>query len=216
MIFYRVGEKSKDKAGNSVMWDLKQRIDAAVFPGHQGGPHNHTITALTVALGETMRPEYKAYQQAVLDNCQAMAKALVQKGFKLVSGGSDNHLVLVNLNSKELDGGRFDAVLEKVNIVANKNTIPGDRNALLPKGIRFGTPAMTSRGFGPREFEQTVEFIDNACEITRRIKMELPAKHKIADFKQWLKENSDIDSDLVDLKKRVTEFSMKYPFPYEI
>jgi glycine hydroxymethyltransferase len=116
MIFYRLGVKEVDKQGAEIHYDLKKRIDSAVFPGHQGGPHNHTITALATALKQAASPEFKEYQEQVLKNCQALASKLLSKKYALVSGGTDNHLVLVNLRPKEIDGARIEYLLENVNI----------------------------------------------------------------------------------------------------
>jgi glycine/serine hydroxymethyltransferase len=98
MIFFRRGVRSVDKAGKETVWDLEDRINFSVFPGHQGGPHNHTITALAVALKQAQTPEFKQYQQVVLDGCQRMAATFQRLGYRLVSGGTDNHLLLLDLN----------------------------------------------------------------------------------------------------------------------
>ncbi|KAL0431415.1 UNVERIFIED_CONTAM: Serine hydroxymethyltransferase, mitochondrial [Sesamum radiatum] len=132
MIFFRKGVKEINKQG-------KEKINQAVFPGLQGGPHNHTITGLAVALKQATTPEYKAYQEQVLSNCSKFAQTLAEKGYELVSGGTDNHLVLVNLKNKGIDGSRVEKVLESVHIAANKNTVPGDVSAMVPGGIRMGT-----------------------------------------------------------------------------
>lgn len=146
MIFYRKGVRSTNKKGEQIMYDLESRINFSVFPGLQGGPHNHTISALATALKQALTPEYKAYQHQVVKNSKHFANVLIQKGYHLVSGGTDNHLVLVDLKkSRNIDGARVERVLELANIAANKNTIPGDVSAMTPGGIRMGTPALTSR-----------------------------------------------------------------------
>lgn len=146
MIFYRKGVRSTTKKGEQIMYDLESKINFSVFPGLQGGPHNHTISALATALKQALAPEYKAYQFQVLENSKRMANALMKKGYHLVGGGTDNHLVLVDLKkSRNVDGARVERVLELANIAANKNTIPGDVSAMTPGGIRMGTPALTSR-----------------------------------------------------------------------
>lgn len=147
MIFFRKGVRSVDKKGREVQYDLEGPINASVFPGHQGGPHNHTITALAVALRQAQTPEFKTYQEAVLSNAQAFARQLRDGlGYSLVSGGTDNHLVLVDLKPKGIDGARVERVLELCGVASNKNTVPGDVSALKPGGLRLGTPAMTTRG----------------------------------------------------------------------
>merc|ERR1719201_2298727 len=147
MIFYRKGVRSVDKKGKETEYDLEDKINFSVFPGLQGGPHNHTITAL------------------------AMADALQAKGYSLVSGGTDNHLVLVDLkSSRKIDGARVEAVLELANIALNKNTIPGDKSALTPGGVRMGAPALTSRGFAEADFETVVDLFDKGVNIALDIK----------------------------------------------
>jgi glycine hydroxymethyltransferase len=128
------------------MYDLEDRINFSVFPRFQGGPHNHTISALATALKQVKSPEFKAYQQQVLKNSATFAKKLTSRGYHLVGGGTDNHLVLVDVKkSKGIDGARVERVLELINISVNKNTVPGDTSAMMPGGIRMGAPAMTSR-----------------------------------------------------------------------
>lgn len=142
MIFFRKGVRSTTKAGEKVMYDLENPINASVFPGHQGGPHNHTISALAVALGQAQTPAFKQYQKLVLENAKSLAKRLGDPtesgglGYNIVSGGTDNHLVLVDLKSKGVDGARVERVLELCGLAANKNTVPGDKSALKPGGLR--------------------------------------------------------------------------------
>src|SRR6201995_2565274 len=149
MIFFRKGLRSKDpKTGKEIMYDLEGPINFSVFPGHQGGPHNHTITALAVALKQAATPEFKAYQEQVLKNAKALETEFKELGYKLVADGTDSHMVLLDLRPQSLDGARVEAVVEQVNIACNKNSLPGDKSALTPCGIRIGAPAMTSRGCG--------------------------------------------------------------------
>lgn len=125
MIFYRKGVRSTNKKGEQIMYDLENRINFSVFPGSQGGPHNHTISALATALKQALTPEYKAYQMQVLKNSKRFADVLMSRGYVLVGGGTDNHLLLVNLKKSRngLDGARVERVLELANIAANKNTM---------------------------------------------------------------------------------------------
>lgn len=132
MIFYRKGVRSVGKKGDKVMYSLEDSINASVFPGHQGGPHNHTISALAVALKQAKTQEFREYQENVLKNAKALAKKLGKDGlgYEIVSGGTDNHLLLVDLKPKEIDGARVERILELVNVSVNKNTIPGDISAV--------------------------------------------------------------------------------------
>lgn len=138
-------------------------IDKAVFPGIQGGPLMHIIAAKAVALGEALSPEFKEYQGRILENAQALARALVDRGFRLVSGGTDNHLMLVDLTSKKVSGKTAEAVLDQVGITVNKNTIPFEtKSPMVTSGIRIGTPAVTTRGMGVAEMEFIAACIDRA------------------------------------------------------
>ncbi|KAJ8544842.1 hypothetical protein K7X08_017425 [Anisodus acutangulus] len=181
MIFFRKGVKEVNKQGKEVLYDYEDKINQAVFPGLQGGPHNHTITGLAVALKQAMTPEYKAYQEQCLSNSSTFAQALAENGYELVSGGTENHLVLVNLKNKGIDGSRVEKVLEAVHIAANKNTVPGDVSAMVPGGIRMGTPALTSRGFIEEDFVKVAEFFDAAVKIAVKIKAETSGT-KLKDF----------------------------------
>ncbi len=136
-------------------------IDKAVFPGVQGGPHNHTTAAIAVSLKEAATDEFKAYGKQVVKNAQTLADALTSKGFSLVTGGTDNHLLLVDLNNKELPGKIAAQALDKAGIVLNYNSVPNDkRKPFDPSGIRMGTLSLTSRGFREKEMLQVSEFIN--------------------------------------------------------
>ena len=210
MIFFRRGVKGTDKKGNKIMYDLEDKINQAVFPGLQGGPHNHTITALAIALKAAGSPEFKEYQTQVLKNSAAMAKALSAKGYNLVSGGTENHLVLVDLRDKNVDGARVERVLELVDINCNKNTVPGDKSALQPHGLRVGAPAMTTRGLVEKDFEQVVEFVDRGIKIAQALKAANPT-HKLKDFKETVLNSPP--AELAVLKKEVQEWAAQFPMP---
>merc|ERR1711907_905551 len=164
------------------MYDLDGPINQSVFPGHQGGPHNHTITALATALKQAMLPEYTTYQKQVLSNSQAFASAMTAKGYSLVSGGTENHLMLVALKPAGIDGARVESVLEMASVAINKNTVPGDKSALIPGGIRMGTPALTSRGFEEAHFDTVAEFIHRGVAIAKEVNAATQGK-KLKDFK---------------------------------
>ena len=142
---------------------MSSLLDMAVFPGTQGGPLEHVIAAKAVAFGEALKPEFKAYQQQVLTNARAMAEALTRRGYKIVSGGTDNHCVLVDLRTKfpDLTGKVAERALVDADITANKNMVPFDsRSPFQTSGIRFGTPAITTRGVKEDQMDTIVELID--------------------------------------------------------
>ncbi|UOF91595.1 serine hydroxymethyltransferase [Fodinisporobacter ferrooxydans] len=140
-----------------------KEIDKAIFPGIQGGPLMHVIAAKAVSFGEALRPEFRAYSQAVIDNAQALAKALTDRGFTLVSGGTDNHLMLIDVRNLGLTGKEAEHLLDEVGITVNKNTIPFDpASPFVTSGIRIGTPAVTSRGMDTGAMAAIAEIIDLA------------------------------------------------------
>jgi glycine hydroxymethyltransferase len=135
--------------------DLGKKINSAVFPGLQGGPLMHVIAGKAVAFAEALRPEFRAYQKAVADNAKVLAATLVEQGLAIVTGGTDSHLMLVDLRPKRATGKAAEASLERAHITANKNAIPFDpEKPAITSGIRLGTPAATTRGFGPAEFRE--------------------------------------------------------------
>ncbi|MBQ9099033.1 MAG: serine hydroxymethyltransferase [Clostridia bacterium] len=140
--------------------ELAKQIDKAVFPGTQGGPLMHIIAAKAVALGEALTDEFKDYQRRIVENAAALAKGLMDRGFKLVSGGTDNHLMLLDLRGLELTGKELEHRLDEVHITANKNTVPNEpRSPFITSGVRIGTPAVTSRGFGVKEMDMIAGWI---------------------------------------------------------
>ncbi|MCJ1375881.1 Serine hydroxymethyltransferase, cytosolic [Loxospora ochrophaea] len=213
MIFFRKGvRKSDPKNGKEVLYDLEGPINFSVFPGHQGGPHNHTITALAVALKQAMTPEFRLYQEQVIKNAKAIEVELKRLGYKLVADGTDSHMVLVDLRPKALDGARVEAVLEQVNIACNKNATPGDKSALTPYGIRIGTPAMTSRGMGEDDFKRVAGYIDTCIDICKSVQSQLPKEaNKLKDFKAKVA-SGDVQ-EINDLKKEITAWASSFPLP---
>ena len=135
--------------------EIGKKINSAVFPGLQGGPLMHVIAAKAVAFGEALTPEFRAYQQAVADNAKALAATLVEQGLAIVTGGTDSHLMLVDLRPKHVTGKAAEASLDRAHITANKNAIPFDpEKPAITSGLRLGTPAATTRGFGVAEFQR--------------------------------------------------------------
>jgi glycine hydroxymethyltransferase len=140
-------------------------LDRTVFPGVQGGPLEHVIAAKAVAFAEAATPEFRSYQKRVVENAKALAQALARRGFRLVSGGTDNHLMLVDVGAKGISGKDAEKRLETVGLTVNKNTIPFDtRPPAVASGIRLGTPAVTTRGMGPEEMEVIADALTRALE----------------------------------------------------
>ena len=140
-------------------------LDRSVFPGQQGGPLMHVIAAKAVAFGEALRPEFKVYARNVVDNARALADSLQAAGFKIVSNGTDSHLMLVDLTPKGVSGVDAETALERAGITTNKNSIPGDPlPAMLTSGLRVGSPAATTRGFGTAEFRQVGTWIGEVLD----------------------------------------------------
>lgn len=149
----------KDPKGNTRL--MSQLLDLAVFPGMQGGPLEHVIAAKAVAFGEILTDDFKSYGQQIIKNAQAMAKAFVQRGYQLISNGTDNHLMLIDLRNKNLTGKKAQETLDKAHITLNKNAVPfDDKSPFVTSGIRVGVPAITTRGLQESDMEKVVELID--------------------------------------------------------
>ena len=143
--------------------ELEKKLNSAVFPGGQGGPLMHIIAAKAVALKEALQPEFKNYQQQILNNARAMAKIIMKRGYKIVSGGTDNHLILIDLIDKKITGKEAENKLGEANITTNKNAVPDDpQSPFITSGLRIGSPAVTTRGFKEKECEQVASWI---CDI---------------------------------------------------
>ncbi len=167
--------------------EYAQRIDKAIFPGTQGGPLMHVIAGKAVCFGEALKPEFKAYQHQIVLNAQAMAKRLTERGVKLVSGGTDNHMMLVDLTGREMSGKDLETLLGEANITLNKNAVPNEtRKASITSGVRIGTPAVTSRGMVESDMIQIADMIadvieegGNAIESVRERAKALCAKYPL-------------------------------------
>ena len=148
--------------------DLAKKLNSAVFPGLQGGPLMHVIAAKAVAFGEALKPEFKTYQEQVLKNADVLAKTLVERGLRIVSGGTESHLMLVDLRAKKITGKDAEAVLHKAHMTCNKNAIPNDpEKPMVTSGVRIGTPAMTTRGFKEEEARATAHLIADVLDNPR-------------------------------------------------
>ena len=145
--------------------ELAKKIDSAIFPGSQGGPLEHIIAAKAVALGEAMKPEFKTYQEQILKNASALAGSLLEHGLDLVSGGTDNHMMLVDLRRAGVTGKELEHRLDEVYITANKNTVPNEqRSPFVTSGLRLGTPAVTTRGLNTEDMDTIAQCIAMVVE----------------------------------------------------
>lgn len=143
--------------------EYAKKIDKAIFPGIQGGPLMHIIAAKAAAFGEALRPEFKNYQEQIVKNASRLAQALIERGFRIVSGGTDNHLILIDLRDKKISGKDAEKLLEEVGVATNKNTIPNDpESPFVTSGLRIGTPAVTTRGFVEEDMDKIAEIMDLA------------------------------------------------------
>ena len=157
--------------------ELIKKINKAIFPGTQGGPLEHVIAGKAVCFGEALKPEFKDYAKRVVENAQALAARLLERGVKIVSGGTDNHLMLIDLSNEEVTGKQLEHNLDEVHITANKNTVPGEkRSPFVTSGVRVGTPAVTTRGFGVEEMKIVADCIADCIFDFEGKKEEIAAK----------------------------------------
>jgi glycine hydroxymethyltransferase len=198
MIFFKYGDR---------FLDIKDRIDMAVFPALQGGPHNHQIGGLAAQLKEVMTDNFVEYSKQVIANCKTLAETLQSKGHKLATDGTDNHLILWDLRPHGLTGTKVEKVCEEVSISLNRNTVHGDASALSPGGVRIGTPAMTTRGCTTEDFKTVGGFLDRCVQISLKIQ-EAKGK-KLKDFEAGLSENEDVKT----LKGEVEAWASKFGYP---
>jgi glycine hydroxymethyltransferase len=206
LIFFRKGKRSV--AGKEVgNYDLEEAINFAVFPSCQGGPHEHIIAAVAVALKEANTPEFKEYAAQVQKNARKLAEELTKRGHKLVTGGTDNHLVLWDVRGHSLTGSKLEKLFELASISVNKNAVPGDTSALAPGGIRVGVPALTTRGFVEEDFVKVADFLHRGVELA--VQIQSKSGKLMADFEPALKTNEDVKK----LKEEVETFAKKFPLP---
>ncbi len=196
IIFFR-----KDERG------FERKINNAVFPALQGGPHEHQIAAIATQLKEAMTPEFKAYIQDVKANAKACAAALSSLGYKICTDGTDNHLVLVDLRPKGLTGSKMEKTCDAIGITLNKNAVQGDLSAITPGGVRIGACALTTRGMKEEEFKQIANFLHRGVEIA--LKIQATTGKMLKPFVQAL----SVDPEIGALKREVHSFARQWPMP---
>jgi len=196
MIFFR-----KDERG------FEHRINNAVFPALQGGPHEHQIAGVATQLKEAMSPEFKVYQQQVKKNAAALGAKLISLGYTIATGGTVNHLVLWDLKPQKITGSKFEKACDASSITLNKNCVPGDRSAVAPGGVRIGSPAMTTRKLVESDFEEIAGLMHECLQIALRIQER--SGPKLAEFVKLL----DGDKEIAALKSKVHQFARPFPMP---
>ncbi|KAG1673705.1 hypothetical protein FOA52_010574 [Chlamydomonas sp. UWO 241] len=214
MIFFRRGPKPAERLSKGeaqgACYDYEDRINFAVFPSLQGGPHNHQIGALAVALKYAQTPEFRAYQEQVVANCRALGVALMASGSEsgtIQTGGSDNHLQLWDLRPEGITGSKMEKACDLCHITLNKNTVVGDVSALTPGGVRIGTPAMTSRGLKEDDFRTIGAFLLEVLVLCKEV--QATAGKALKDFVPALEASPKI----ADIRARVEAFAEKFPMP---
>lgn len=197
--------------------DLMPKIDNAVFPMLQGGPHNNNIAALCVALKEAQQPQFRSYAQMVLDNARVLGEALKEEGHRLATGGTDNHLLLWDLRPLGLTGSKLEKLLEECSITTNKNSVQGDTSAINPGGLRLGTPALTSRGFVQADFQIVAAFLCRGAklaQVVQQLALERNGGGKVT-YKEFLACFGEVQQDIDRLRAEVEEFSSDFAMPGE-
>ncbi|KAF4359049.1 hypothetical protein CsatB_015040 [Cannabis sativa] len=213
IIFYRKGTKPRKRGtlltqgDESDHYDFEEKINFAVTPALQGGPHNNHIAALAIALKQVATPVYKAYMHQVKKNAQALASALLRRKCKLITGGTDNHLILWDLRPLGLTGKTYEKVCEMCHITLNKITISSDNGTISPGGVRVGTPAMTSRGCLESDFETVAEFLLKAAHIAS------VAQREHGKFPRAFLKALENNKDIMELRHRVESFASQFALP---
>lgn len=185
-------------------------INSAVFPALQGGPHNHQIASLAVALKEASEESFVTYIKQVKQNAKALASALMELGYNIVTGGTENHIVLWDARSTGISGAKLEKILERCSISTNKNTILGDKSAVSPGGIRLGTPAVTTRGMMEKDMVTIAKFLAQIASLAQSIQSSSEGK-KLSDFILEL-EKPAYQDELARIKNDVEIFSESFPF----
>lgn len=203
LIFYRKLNDRGDSTG------LEDRINFAVFPSIQGGPHNNTIAAVAVALKQVNTEEFRAYACAVRNNARVLADSLTALGYRITSGGTENHLILWDLRPLNLTGSKMEKICEMIHISINKNSVPGDVSAMSPGGVRLGTAALTTRGMGPAEFQAIAQLLHRVVKVATSIQDQCGSK-LLKDFVETAKGRTE---ELENLAHEVEAFATQFPMP---
>jgi glycine hydroxymethyltransferase len=193
--------------------ELSEKIDKAVFPGLQGGPHDNTTAAIAVALSEASTTAFKRYAQQVVDNAKALAEELTRLGYDMLSGGTDNHLLALNLINKNVNGALASYALEKAGIITNKNSVPNDpMPPFYPSGVRIGTAALTTRGMRLREMKKVANWIDRTIQQINDYPLPEEKVARGPFFKQF-RQKVDKNKEIKRIAKEIQEFCRDYPLP---
>ena len=196
LIFFAVDERK-----------LGDKVNFAVFPSNQGGPHNNTIAAIAVALKQVASPSFKLYCKQVRANSSILAQTLIELGYKIVTDGTDNHLCLWDLRPIGLTGSKMEKICDMANITLNKNAVAGDSSALVPGGVRLGTPALTSRSFKEADFVQVAHFLHRACQLA--LEIQKVSGKLVKDFAIACEANAEVKQ----LRLDVEAFAHSFPMP---
>uniref|UniRef100_A0A6C0E9I5 Serine hydroxymethyltransferase-like domain-containing protein n=1 Tax=viral metagenome TaxID=1070528 RepID=A0A6C0E9I5_9ZZZZ len=192
---------------------LVAKVNEAVFPGLQGGPHNHQIAAVACQLKNVQSPEFKTYMIQVRDMARHLSQKLNEKGYQIMTGGTDNHLLLVNLKAHGVTGSKVEYLCELVDISLNKNCVAGDQNAMAPSGVRIGTAAMVTREFTENDFDLVADYLDQVVILCKEVQNIVGPK--LQDFKTYLEnQETEIYTKITQLKTKVNQLACDKPFYY--
>ncbi|XP_043593141.1 serine hydroxymethyltransferase [Bombus pyrosoma] len=211
VIFFRKGVRKIGKDGQQIMYDLEDKINQAVFPGLQGGPHNHAIAGIATTMKQVKSPEFLQYQKQIIANAKRLCSRLQEHGYKISTGGTDVHMFLVDLRNKGITGAKAEKILESISIACNKNTVPGDKSALNCSGIRLGTPALTTRGLVEKDIDKVVDFIHRGLLLAKEVSN--ISGPKLIDYKRVLNTDVNIKAKVTALREEVETFSRQFPIP---
>lgn len=211
VIFFRKGIRSIGKNGEKIMYDIENKINQAVFPGLQGGPHNHAIAGIATTMKQAKSQEFIDYQKQVIANAKKLCSCLQARGYKISTDGTDVHMILVDLRNTGITGSKAEKILEDISIACNKNTVPGDKSAFNPSGLRLGMPALTTRGVKEEHVDDIAEFIHQGLELSKIITAK--SGPKLVDFKAVLDKDPEIINKVVALREKIEKYSQQFSMP---